>query len=145
MHSPSHPSILGRCIHVQVSTSIVQVTLAHLRVCIYIKCLCPQAISRCVYNYNLYPQLFTNYFKLPITQVQIPEHIRVYTCTKPIPCCAMPISGHSTSMQRYPQAISSCQDIIYIYYTHHKITTREQYSSTIQCKHGCSYNNHACK
>ena len=115
MHSPSHPSILGRCIHVQVSTSIVQVTLAHLRVCIYIKCLYPQAISRCVYNYNLYP------------------------------CCAMPISGHSISMQRYPQAISSCQDIIYIYYTHNKITTREQYSSTIQCKHGCSYNNYACK
>ena len=32
MHSPSHPSILGRCIHVQVSTTIVQVTLAHLQV-----------------------------------------------------------------------------------------------------------------
>ena len=32
MHSPSHPSILGRCIHVQVSTTIVQVTSAHLQV-----------------------------------------------------------------------------------------------------------------
>ena len=32
LHTPSHPSILDRCIHVQVSTTIVQVISAHLKV-----------------------------------------------------------------------------------------------------------------
>ena len=47
LHTPSHPSILDRCIHVQVSTTIVQVTSAHLKVptTFLIKCLCAQAIS----------------------------------------------------------------------------------------------------
>ena len=32
MHSPSYSSILSRCIHVQVSTTIVKITLAHIQV-----------------------------------------------------------------------------------------------------------------
>ena len=61
MHSPSYSSILSRCIHVQVSTTIFKITLAHIQVPItfflhvHIKCQCPEAISRCVYYYNLYP------------------------------------------------------------------------------------------
>ena len=87
-----------------------------------------QSPARCIYNYNLYHWVFTNYLQLLITQIQIPEHIRVYTRTKQTSCTATPMSGHSTSIHSYPQAISSCQDIVYIYYTHYKITTGEKYS-----------------
>ena len=82
-----------------------------LHPCTGLKCQCPQAISRRVYNYNinLYPQVI--YYN-----DIIPEYIRMYTHTKQIPCCATLISGHSTSIQRYQQTISSCKDIdLYTY------------------------------
>ena len=78
LHTPSHPSILDRCIHVQVSTTIVQVTSAHLKVpTTFFMYLHQVSVStghfhspaRCIYNYNLYPLVFTNYLKLPITQI----------------------------------------------------------------------------
>ena len=78
LHTPSHPSILDRCVHVQVSTTIVQVTSAHLQVSTtFFMYLHQVSVStghfhspaRCIYNYNLYPWVFTNYLKLPITQI----------------------------------------------------------------------------
>ena len=117
IHSPSYSSILSCCIHVQVQTTIVKITLAHIQVPItflnvftlsvsvlkpspdvYIIIIC---ILRCLHIISCYP--------LPIYRFQnISECILVQTQT--LLCNAH--SGHSTSIRRYPQTIYSCQDTV---------------------------------
>ena len=94
MHSPSHPSILGCCIHVEVSTTIVKITLAvlqvpitflvYLRQCIGVHRPSPGKSIIIIYILSFLP-IFPTY---PLSRYRFPEHVRMYTHTKQIPCCA---------------------------------------------------------